>query len=301
MSITDPSPNLQNIADTYSPSIMFHPQETFYPIDIKTYLKQCNGIIPNQQEAPLTQNMIDDFTWIDTIRKENNTGSRNDAYSFDMTDDTYHTIHGDPEFGPIYSKVTVSDTQYDILYVAFFGRVEPYQICNCCCTTTTVICPSCSCYSSVNGHTADVKHIRVIVDRSSSKIVKCYYGAHGVQGGEWRSSDNVIEDSSRLGHHPVIYSVKHDHSFYPDSGFHLRIFGIIWDTTSGKGSKFIPYVHLIYDPKAPKYDPKIHGWIGWIGSLSQDGISAPYIQPFWTSDPDVSNSPLKRFFCSAWW
>jgi hypothetical protein len=266
--------NLDDLVDQFAPSIWFHGSETSFPISAEHYFRETdvyhNGAIV--QRSPT-------FQWIYDHRQEA-------GLSLQFRDlDWKEKLAGGPGRTVAYVRVIRQPESFLFVYFYLFSHTEPYQCCDCC------FCPCISKFA----HKADLKYIGVEV--KEEKISRVYFGAHGSNSGVWRSASQLAMD----GTHPMAWSARGDHSFYPAAGTYPRIFGVLYDHCEA-GFLSRPQVVPAFANDAPEFDAETDGWVYFPGKMNTDGIDPPTKQGFWNGEfPATSNNWFRRLFVPTYW
>lgn len=83
-------------------------------------------------------------------------------------------------------------------------------------------------------HTADLEHVRILVDPVSDRIDHVYFGAHS--GGAWKR----IDECSVVGDTLDVFVAKGTHANYHSPGTQWRVLPVLWDLTSRTGYTWTP-------------------------------------------------------------
>lgn len=161
-----------------------------------------------------------------------------------------------------------------IQYITFYGYNEPYDI-------GPITGES---FELMDYHDSDIEHVTLKLDAASKKLLRIYYGAHGLKEGCWvDAQSNLIQYE---GTHPVFLVARGGHGLYTREGVFVRIHGVANDYTS-KDIRWVPQMILLYpeyDPQDPhnksenprypdeRFDPVSMGWIYHPGTMGKDGV-----------------------------
>jgi hypothetical protein len=278
----------QLICEKYAPYIVFHPDETCFPIKIEQYLSVCNPL--KYLDPLLDQKTVEQKIAVqptsDEIYQAYKDNKPVENLSFkEPIDTSLNIIKGDPKQAYCYVKVVETDTYIRLIYYYLFSHTDAYPCCGCCCPITSY------------AHKADIKYIVVELSKVSKVINKVYYGAHGSQSGAWKSASEIEYYDS----HPVAYSAKGDHSFYYNSGVHPRIYFVVYDKCANSiidGTLCKPLVYQTVDDQNINFRSNLDGWNYLQSKMNVDGIDSPSKQGFWNNNiAEASNNWFKRLFC----
>jgi len=155
-----------------------------------------------------------------------------------------------------------------------------------------------------NAHEADLEHVTIEIDLETDKIIRIFFGAHGVHEGMWATPGQFEVE----GTHPVIYVAKGGHGNYPRKGTWVRIYGFGNDLTM-KGFRWTPLFHRAYAPvqrdavkEKPEtfrsgekgYNPQTMGWLAHIGNYGKRGVRSAWRQRDWFNRPDSSTRTFEE-------
>lgn len=263
---------LDLLCQKYSPIIYFHGKEAAFPIKIEKYLSACRLV--EQDGKTLTENPTSEDIY--SCKQEGKT-----VHLEFKTQDWEELLAGSPDESSSYCISVKNQDVIRIIYFYLFSHTEPYKFCFCG--------PPLVQYA----HKADLKFICLEFKSEDSPPSRVYYGAHGTKAGVWKDYSEVEKEAE----HPIAYSALGDHSFYPESGQHPRIYFVAWDQCE-KGKSSSPSTILVKKEGKAGFDPKLHGWCYLPGNMNVDGIVGPWKQNFWNADlPTESNSVIKRLLC----
>jgi hypothetical protein len=293
------------LARMYAPILLFHKNETCFPISIDRYLsiskvQRKTGEVLLEGKTPTPTDLYNLYRL----------GEKDLCLRF--TGDIQE-IRGQSTHHTVYTHVIhLPNGKMRIVYFYLMSHTEPYKLFGCLCPLNQW------------AHLADLKFIMVelgqvgqvgqVGNERSYIPERMYLGAHGYYGGQWIS-----------GFQRTIYSTKGDHSFYPDHGLHPRIFcavcECILDTTESSACSAChgcsacsgctgigPYTPSYAVPvipsrneNSPGFLPE-HGWVYFPGQMNTEGINSPANQSWWSGDvPEESNTWWKRLLCPKFW
>ena len=303
----------KELVEKFSPYIMFHKDETCFPITIDEYLSVCKPIninnttnttantINGESKILIDEKNIDEKTLNETPVNEILKIEIIGAPTSDQLYDAYKqakpreplkfkdpvgvsqaTIKGSPQVTFCYAKVISNSTVYRIIYYYVFSHTEPYK----CCYFGFPL--------NQWAHRGDIKFILVEVDKAREEINRIYFGAHSTQAGCWRDKNQI----KFINGHPVAWAEKGDHSFYPDSGMYPRIYFVAIDDCSKNTIETRPQVIINHEEGNKEFIASISGWNYWPGTMNDQGVNSPNNQGFWHGFvPEVSNNWWKRLLC----
>lgn len=275
----------QRLVDTFAPHIYFARDEVCFPISINQYLQECKIVTPDRIILqPSIDVLYEEFRAPSTIPLQ-------------FLDNNWEVkLRGAPDEAVCYVRVMQAAPHvYHLIYMYLFSHTEPYHCCG--------FGPRLTCYA----HRADLKYLVVEVVEEQKEheeqkeahllLSRVYFGAHGSNGGVWRSAADVELNDT----HVTAYAATGDHSFYPHAGFYGRIFNVASDFCD-HGYFSRPRPQLLYPENSPHFIPSIDGWVYFGGKMNVDGIDPPAKQGFWNNQiSKFSNNWFRRLFCPAFW
>lgn len=291
----------KELIEKFSPYIMFHINETSFPITINEYLSVCRPIVSdtNGESKILVDEKKDTEikielkieSKIETIGAPTSeqlysaykqAKPREPLLFNEPIDQSQAAIKGTPQSSFCYAKVISNTTVYKIIYYYVFSHTEPYK----CCYFGFPL--------NQWAHRGDIKFILVEVDKASGELTRVYFGAHSTQAGCWRQKDQITYNNG----HPVAWAAKGDHSFYPAKGFYPRIYFVANDDCSNNTIETRPAVIINHEEGDKEFDIVVSGWNYWPGTMNDQGVNSPNNQGFWHGFvPEVSNNWWKRLLC----
>ncbi len=248
-----------DLLNSIRPIFWFHRKEAFFPQEVEKMIQSAEVWTPTEKVLSLQEEKEP----VQRLLRYSN------GYSLKHTE-----LEGSLD-APVYARVDRRDPQF--IRVVFF-LIFPFNgNLNVCGT------PSCGCISA-GAHQGDLERVTFLLDPTTYKISKVYFGAHGSKDGLWLNGEDIeYQDES-----PVIYVAWNSHALYPHAKTWFRYFGTVNDYTE-KGQLWIPRIIQI-EEEIPEWQ-KIKVHLGW-----PDHSNFPAFHSAWNEDPPVSTSWWKRFF-----
>lgn len=215
VSCAEPIPDCNDVkylAEYYAPHISFHSKEQYKPSSVEYYLdrvKMKNRGASSVIEENVTAENIDDIiygpekSWVEDPGDDENEfylvdkGAIWDGLNWDFTNSP---IFGDWNTAKVYVHTRdFGDNFLDIQYWFFYPYNGDLK----------------GSLGSGGAHQGDWEHVTIRFRNCDPFAV--YFAAHGSEG-DWYSWANL----NFSGQHPVIYSAKNSHAFYPKPGTYER-------------------------------------------------------------------------------
>lgn len=239
--------------DKFRPILYFHQDENFYPVAIPDYLIRCSMWNGEDKVLDVGQITSNSLSQIDLSNSDN--WSLRDYYPMDGT-----------LTAPVYGRI-MSETadQITLQYIFFYSFNSGYLIC-------------CHVYGN---HHADIEHVTITVNKTTNKIDKMFFGAHGYQDGRWIKGDSLQYENER----PIVYVARGSHACYPTSGTYYRIYFLANDHC-GKGKRWDPQLEKIAN----------QAWLSYRGNWGFNHVTSMNRQSWWFQETEITTTALRRIF-----
>lgn len=206
----------------FIPYLWVHPQESYYPYEIETYINKselwCNDTLVRDNPTLTTENLVDISEKYGVTAHQ----IRQRCY-LHPTLDTRQGFQTNLTQAPVYAYYRNYHDFFEIQYLFFYGYNGAYNILHF------------FNYLDVNygEHDGDIEHVTLRFSKSdgmlrnqtSSVLTGIYYGAHTTVEGIWVKPDQIEWQDE----HPVSYVALDGHGNYPHAGIYPRIFGFASD------------------------------------------------------------------------
>ncbi len=235
--------NQDELIKKYSPVLYFHTDEKHFPSSVDWVLKYStlvDHMTGLKTKAPTQQDLYN-------IAKKYNFKLFNDgAITLSIPSETFIGQHPVSDV-PCYAITRESGDKLYITYIFFYPYNGNYDIIG---------------LAGLGSHPGDIEHLTLELNKSTGKIIRIFYGAHGSKDGKWVP----VRDVSFENGHPVCYVAYNGHGLYNTSGQSFRIGGFANDYLN-KGKRWEPKVNRIYMPNDKKFVPNTMGWVAFNGRI----------------------------------
>eukprot|EP01006_Ploeotia_vitrea_P055590 TRINITY_DN68013_c7_g5_i1.p1 TRINITY_DN68013_c7_g5~~TRINITY_DN68013_c7_g5_i1.p1 ORF type:complete len:466 (+),score=196.28 TRINITY_DN68013_c7_g5_i1:14-1411(+) len=288
---------IDRLTAQYSPVILLHPDEEFFPCTIDHYLENVELFFGKDHRVAgvgeVTEQVMLEKTeeqWAEELHRVDSEERLNMRVHVDARSgfNTLETVNDAPFYVHLVEgKTCMGEPVWDIRYLTMYAYNGPY----------TVLC----CIKE-GAHHVDFEHLTVRVSKLTGNIVGVRYSSHGMYDGRWLHRDDV---PTVYGSHPVAYSAGLAHGHYWEPGTIYRILCCANDHSKDGGFRWSPKrLELVSEPHDP-YTKLIGShtlWLDYRGYWSNDGISTPSDQDWWPvgEEPASNNTWYRRICCLFW-
>ena len=263
--------NIDNLITKYSPVLYFHTDEKHFPSSVD-WLLQYSTLVDfmagTRKSSPTQKDLFD-------IAKKYNFKMFNDGAVLLSFGEEVFRGQNPVSNSPCYVITREKSGKIYITYIFFYPYNGNYDIIG---------------LAGLGSHPGDIEHITLELD-SAGKLLRVFYGAHGIKEGRWVSATDVTYENN----HIVCYVAYNGHGLYPRPGQSFRIVGFANDYLN-KGLRWKPEPFRVFLPQDPKFNPNTMGWVAFNGRIggpsnkkSTEGIMG-LMDKSWFSQGEITDA-----------
>lgn len=293
-------------ADFWTPHFIFHPAETYFPLDFNDYIKECSIrfvnsqllVCPNGNSAQTgivcpvgdTLSAVYLGQFAAGISAGFTLGGSAEAVWSNLTLSVNNgkanpIIYGDTVTAnaPIYviAYTDVGETMLYVTYIHMYGFNGPYHIIG---------------GFPFDAHFADIEHVVLEFELEGLRLNRIYFAAHGTQEGVWIDAQDV---QYTIDGTPVVYISLNSHASQQSMGIYFRsiTLGLTNDLT-GSGRTWSPQIEFI--PNFIPVGDTMYGWLFFQGTVGNGNV-ANLPQQDWTSWIDGNLTGWNSYYINPTW